>query len=57
MPIQFASKALQIKYTIEEKISLEEMVRQGEKAKKDLVEVNRKLEKYMQEYLGGLKDD
>lgn len=57
MPITFGDKALQIKYTIEEKVSLEEMVRQGEKAKKDLVEVNKKLEKYMQEYLGGLKDD
>ena len=57
MPIQFASKALQIKYTIEEKVMLEEHIKQAERYKKDLVEVNRKLEKYMQEYLGGLKDD
>lgn len=33
MPLQFSSKVLQIKYTIEEKVSLEEMVRQGEKIK------------------------
>ena len=55
--MQLSSKALQIKYTIEEKVSLEEMVRQGEKAKGKLPEIERKLENYMKEYLGGLKDD
>ena len=55
--MQFSSKALQIKYTIEEKVMLEEHIKQDDTYKKDLVEVNRKLEKYMQEYLGGLKDD
>lgn len=55
--MQFSSKVLQIKYTIEEKVMLEEHIKQAERYKKDLVEVNRKLEKYMQEYLAGLKDD
>ena len=36
---------------------LEEHIKQADRYKKDLVEVNRKLEKYMQEYLSGLKDD
>lgn len=40
-----------IKHLIDEKLSLEATVRQGELAKEDLEDTNVKLKKLMQEYL------